>query len=76
MTDQSDTPPVLIRAARPDDELDAQLDLAERSFGPTSPADRDSRRQRLADRIADGRTLGRPLRRRGPTAAAAPGRSR
>jgi GNAT superfamily N-acetyltransferase len=58
VTGQPDTSPVLIRAVRPDDDLDAQLDLAEQSFGPTSPAERDRRRRRLADRVADGRTLG------------------
>jgi predicted acetyltransferase len=58
VTDQSDTSPVPIRTVRPDDDLDAQLDLAERSFGPTSPAERDWRRRRLADRVVDGRTLG------------------
>jgi predicted acetyltransferase len=58
VTDRSDTPPVLIRTVRPDDDLDAQLDLAERSFGPSGPAGRAGRRQRLADRITDGRTVG------------------
>jgi len=58
VTGQPDTPPVLIRTVSPDDDLDAQLDLAERSFGPTSPAERDWRRQRLATRTAAGRTLG------------------
>jgi predicted N-acetyltransferase YhbS len=58
VTDHSDAPPVLIRTVRPDDDLDAQLDLAERSFGPSGPAGRAGRRQRLADRITDGRTVG------------------
>ena len=58
MADQPDATPVLIRAVRPDDDLDAQLDLAERSFGPAGPAERDRRRQALADRIAQGRVLG------------------
>ncbi len=58
MPDQPDATPVLIRAVRPDDDLDAQLDLAERSFGPTSPAGRDQRRRAVADPIAEGRSLG------------------
>ena len=58
MADQPDASPVLIRAVRPDDDLDAQLDLAERSFGPISPAGRDQRRQTLADQAAAGRNLG------------------
>ena len=57
MADRPDATPALIRAVRPDDDLDAQLDLAERSFGPISPAERDQRRQALADRIAQGRVL-------------------
>ena len=36
VADQPDATPVLIRAVRPDDDLDAELDLAERSFGPTA----------------------------------------
>ena len=58
MTDHPDATPILIRAVRPDDDLDAQLDLAERSFGPISPAGRDRRRRTLADPIAEGRLLG------------------
>jgi len=58
VADQPDVSPVLIRAVRPDDDLDAQLDLAERSFGPISPAERDQRRQTLADQAAAGRNLG------------------
>ena len=57
MADQPDATPVLIRAVRPDDDLDAQLDLAERSFGPPSPSGRD-RRRAFADPIAEGRSLG------------------
>jgi predicted acetyltransferase len=58
VADQPDATPVLIRAVRPDDDLGAQLDLAERSFGPTSPAGRDERRRAIADPIAAGRSLG------------------
>jgi predicted acetyltransferase len=58
VADQPDATPVLIRAVRPDDDLDAQLDLAERSFGPASPAERDQRRRLIADPIAVGRSLG------------------
>lgn len=49
---------MLIRAVRPDDDLDAQFDLAERSFGPSSRAGRDQRRRAIADPIAGGRSLG------------------
>jgi predicted acetyltransferase len=58
VADQPDATPVLIRAVRPDDDLDAQLDLAERSFGPISPAGRARRRQGIAGSIAEGRSLG------------------
>ena len=58
MADQPDARPILIRAVRPDDDLDAQFDLAERSFGPGSRAGRDQRRRAVADPIAAGRTLG------------------
>jgi len=57
VADQPDTSPVLIRAVRPDD-LDAHLDLAERSFGPRSPAERDRWRRSTARVIAQGRSLG------------------
>jgi predicted acetyltransferase len=57
VTDQPDTPPVLIRAVRPDDDLDAQQDLAERAFGPKSPAEREQWRQMVADMIRPGRYL-------------------
>jgi predicted acetyltransferase len=50
--------PEVIRAVRPDDDLDAQLDLAGRSFGPASPAGRDRRRRTIADAIANGRSFG------------------
>ncbi|HJY02178.1 MAG TPA: GNAT family N-acetyltransferase [Streptosporangiaceae bacterium] len=58
MADQPDATPVLIRAVRPDDDLDAQFDLAERSFGPSSRVGREQRRRAVADPIAAGRTLG------------------
>ena len=58
MADQPDSRPVLIRAVRPDDDLDAQFDLAERSFGPARRTGRDQRRRAIADPIAAGRTLG------------------
>jgi len=58
VADRPDATPVLIRAVRPDDDLDAQLDLNERSFGPISPAERDQRRQALADRVVHGRVFG------------------
>jgi len=58
VADQPDARPILIRAVRPDDDLDAQFDLAERSFGPGSRAGRDQRRRAVADPIAAGRTLG------------------
>ena len=58
MADRPDATPVLIRAVRPDDDLDAQLDLAERSFGPGSPAGRDQWRRAIADPIVGGRSLG------------------
>ena len=57
MTDQPDASPVLIRAARADDDLDAHVDLAERSFGPQSPVQREQWRQWLAGVIAQDRCL-------------------
>jgi predicted N-acetyltransferase YhbS len=58
VADQPDATPVVIRAVRPDDGLDALLDLAERSFGPASPAGLDRRRRMIADTIANGRSFG------------------
>jgi len=58
VADQPDATPVLIRAVRPDDDLEAHLDLAERSFGPKDPAERDWWRQRAARAIEQGRCLG------------------
>jgi predicted acetyltransferase len=55
VADQPDATPVLIRPLRPDDDLDAQVDMAVQSFGPQG---RDQRRQAIADQIAEGRTLG------------------
>jgi predicted acetyltransferase len=57
VTDQPSVSPVLIRAARANDDLDAHVDLAERSFGPKSPAERDRWRQWLAGVIARDRCL-------------------
>ena len=48
----------MIRAVRPDDDLDTYLDLGERSFGPRSPAERDQWRRSMAAVIEQGRCLG------------------
>jgi len=48
----------VIRPVRPDDDMEAQLDLAERAFGVMSPARRDRWRRSVADLIAHGRCLG------------------
>jgi predicted acetyltransferase len=58
VADQPDARPILIRAVGPDDDLDAQLALAERSFGPASAAGHHQRRRAIEDPIADGRSLG------------------
>ncbi len=58
MADQPDATSVVIRLLSPDDDLDAHLDLAERSFGPLDPAGRDLRRRLIAGPIAAGRSLG------------------
>jgi len=47
-----------IRPLRPGDDPDAQLDLAERAFGPGSGADRDRRLRSLSRLVAGGRYLG------------------
>jgi len=47
-----------IRPLRPGDDLDAQLDLSERAFGPGSSADRDRRIRSLSRLVAGGRYLG------------------
>jgi predicted acetyltransferase len=54
----ADQPPFVIRAVRPDDDLDAQLDLAERSFGPVGQAGRDRRRRMIENPIAEARSFG------------------
>jgi predicted acetyltransferase len=43
---------------RADDDLDAELDLRHRSFGPMSIQDREYRREEMLGCIADGRQLG------------------
>jgi len=58
VADRRDATPFLIRAVRPDDDLDAQYDLSERSFGPSARTGRDQRRRAVADPIAAGRSLG------------------
>jgi len=70
VADHPDATPVLIRPLRPGDDLDAQLDLAERSFGPMGPGERDRRRRATAELVAEGRYLGAFDRDR-PAAAAA-----
>jgi len=47
-----------VRAVRPGDDLDAHLDLNERSFGVKSPDVRDQWRQTVARLIAQGTCLG------------------
>jgi predicted acetyltransferase len=47
-----------VRAVRPDDDLDAQLELNERSFGVKSPDVRDQWRQTVARLVAQGTCLG------------------
>jgi predicted acetyltransferase len=47
-----------IRALTPDDDLDAQLDLAERSFGAKGGDERDRWREAMSGHIAEGRCLG------------------
>jgi predicted acetyltransferase len=54
----ADQPDVLIRAVRPDDDLDALLDLAERAFGPMAPHYRDRWRHHVPALIARGQYLG------------------
>jgi predicted acetyltransferase len=58
VADLPDASSVLIRAIRDDDDLDAHLDLVERSFGPRSPAERDWWRRSTARVIGQGRCLG------------------
>jgi predicted acetyltransferase len=47
-----------IRTLTPDDDLDAQLDLAERSFGAKGGDERDRWREAMSGHIAEGRCLG------------------
>jgi hypothetical protein len=55
----ADAPPdPQIRLLRPGDDPDAQLDLAERAFGPGFVGDRDRRIRSLSRLIAAGRSLG------------------
>jgi predicted acetyltransferase len=49
---------VQLRAVRPDDDLDAQLELNERSFGVKSPGVRDHWQQTVARLAAQGTCLG------------------
>jgi predicted acetyltransferase len=58
VANQPDASPAVIRAVRPDDDLDTYLDLGERSFGPRSPAERDQWRRSMAAVIEQGRCLG------------------
>jgi predicted acetyltransferase len=51
-------PAVQIRAVHPDDDLDAQLELNERSFGVKGPDWRDQWRRTVARLAAQGRCLG------------------
>jgi predicted acetyltransferase len=51
-------PRIEVRVVRPDDDLDAQLDLAERAFGVKAPDERETWRQTAAEVIAEGRCLG------------------
>ena len=48
-------PEVEIRVLRPGDDINAQLDLAERSFGVKGAGERDRWRQAVSGHIADGR---------------------
>jgi GNAT superfamily N-acetyltransferase len=50
-------PEVEIRILRPGDDIDAQLDLAERSFGVKGADERDRWLQALSGHIAGGRCL-------------------
>jgi predicted acetyltransferase len=47
-----------IRVLTPADDLDAQLDLAERSFGAKGADERDQWREAMSGHIAEGRGLG------------------
>jgi predicted acetyltransferase len=56
--DDADPTAVQIRVLGPGDDLDAQLELNERSFGPKSPDVRDHWRQSVARLVAQGTCLG------------------
>ena len=58
MADDRDQAAATIRAVRPDDDLEAQLDLSERSFGVKSPDARDHWRETVAHLVRQGRCLG------------------
>jgi predicted acetyltransferase len=58
VADDRDPAAATIRAVRPDDDLDAQLDLSERSFGVKSPDAREHWRETVAHLVAQGRCLG------------------
>ena len=58
MASDRDPAAVQIRLLGPDDDLDAQLELSERSFGPKSPDVRDFWRQNVARLVAQGTCLG------------------
>ncbi|MCL2585744.1 MAG: GNAT family N-acetyltransferase [Streptosporangiales bacterium] len=47
-----------IRPLRPDDDVDAQIDLGERAFGAMPAAARDDVRAAIAGHVRDGRYLG------------------
>jgi predicted acetyltransferase len=56
--DDADQTAVQIRVLRPDDDLDAQLELNERSFGVKGPDVRDHWRRSVARLVAQGACLG------------------
>ena len=58
MAGDEDPAAAQIRALRPDDDLDAQLELNERSFGVKSPDARDHWRRTVAHLVVQGRSLG------------------
>jgi len=53
-----DADPTTIRLLRPDDDVDAHLELNERSFGPKGPDVRDYWRRSVGRRVAQGACLG------------------
>ncbi len=58
MAGDRDPAAVQIRVLRPDDDLDAQLELNERSFGVKGPGVRDDWQQTVAHLVAQGTCLG------------------